>query len=153
MNVLAKFSRQKTIELTGATSNNLSYWSRTGLIVPTRVKSTHATRPECFYTLTQLIEISALLRFSSKLSSSNMKSIIDALRNAGHQLKLLRQYVLLINQEVRFVGTRDEAVRIIAEFAIKQSEDESTSFQLLAPIGDDIFYESLAAHLEDVSQK
>lgn len=83
MGVVDSFSRREAMELAGATSNQLQYLERSGLIIPTRILREERKKPEVYYSWEQLLEIRAIRNLRKETSLQVIRRVIDFLRNAN----------------------------------------------------------------------
>jgi DNA-binding transcriptional MerR regulator len=74
------FARQQVLRLTGARSTLLSYWDRTGLVVPE--KEGHVRHPKVTYTFEQILQIQIVQRLRERLSLQSIRRIIFELVGA-----------------------------------------------------------------------
>lgn len=98
------FTRQETIELTEATSNQLQYLERSELISPIRITEGRK-KPLVFYTWEQILEIRAVRNLKEQsISLQTRKKIIQFLDKSRIDSTLRDKLLIAINDRVFWIN-------------------------------------------------
>jgi hypothetical protein len=92
------------MELTGATSNQLQYLERSGLISPERVWN-GKRRPEVYYDWQKLLEIRAIRSLREKTSLQTIRKILDFFEAYAIDATLRDKQIVAVDGEVFWVKT------------------------------------------------
>ncbi|WP_036477997.1 MerR family transcriptional regulator [Myxosarcina sp. GI1] len=104
MNIQGLFTRRETIELSGATSNQLQYLERSGLIVPSRITE-NRKKPLVFYTWEQILEIRAVRDLNDRnISLETRRRIIEFLDNSKIDNRLRDKLLVAVGEDVFWVN-------------------------------------------------
>lgn len=102
MGVLERFTRREIMELTGATSNQLQYLERAGLMTPTRVLN-GKKKAEVYYDWEQLLEIRAIRNLRSNTSLQVIRNILDYFKQCKFDTSLRDKRIVVIDDEVFWI--------------------------------------------------
>lgn len=162
MTIIDKFTRKEVMELAGATSNQLQYLERSGLIVPTRIWE-GKKKPEVYYNWEQVLEIRAIRSLRSTTSLQVIRKILEFFERYEIDKNLRSKQIVVINEEVFWVksdwsdlGRQISALKV----ADKQGKGIGQYTMLIVPAFKDIVDEvwdiaekSNIINLEDFKKK
>lgn len=103
MNDDGLITRKEVMELAGATSNQLQYFERTGLVEPIRILKEGRVRPDVYYTWTQLLEITAICNLRQETSLQTIRKILDFLEEYPTNRELRDKQIVVIDDEAFWV--------------------------------------------------
>lgn len=103
MSVIEQFTRRETIELTGATSNQLQYLERSELIKPTR-EWNGKKKPDVYYNWQQVLEIRAIRNLRETTSLQVIRKVLDFFEEYQIDKSLRDKQIIAINEEVFWVN-------------------------------------------------
>jgi DNA-binding transcriptional MerR regulator len=96
------FSRREVIELTGATSNQLQYLERRGLITPERVWN-GKRKPDVYYSWEQLLEIKVIRNLRETTSLQTIRKILSFFEEYQFRETLKGKRIVAIDNEVFWI--------------------------------------------------
>ncbi|MDZ8069445.1 MAG: MerR family transcriptional regulator [Nostoc sp. DedQUE08] len=102
MSVIGQFTRRETMELTGATSNQLQYLERSELIKPTR-EWNGKKKPEVYYSWQQVLDIRAIRNLRETTSLQVIRKILDFFEEYQINKSLRDKRIVAINEEVFWI--------------------------------------------------
>ncbi|ELS03578.1 hypothetical protein Xen7305DRAFT_00033020 [Xenococcus sp. PCC 7305] len=104
MKLKDKFTRQETLELAGATSNQLQYLERLELIQPSRITK-NRKKPLVFYTWEQILEIRAVRDLRNQnVSLQTVRKIIQFLDDSKIDNNLRDKLLVAVDEDVFWVN-------------------------------------------------
>ncbi|GAB4528543.1 MAG: hypothetical protein Tsb0014_09930 [Pleurocapsa sp.] len=104
MNNQGLFTRREALELSGATSNQLQYLERSGLIIPSR-DTKNRKKPLVFYTWEQILEIRAVRNLSKQnVSLQTRRKIIEFLNNSKINNRFRDKLLIAVDENVFWVN-------------------------------------------------
>jgi len=103
MSVIDQFTRRETMELAGATSNQLQYLERSGLVIPTRILKEGKKKPEVYYTWEQVLEIRAIRNLREATSLQVIRRVIDFFEKCQFNKNLWDKQIVVVDEEVFWV--------------------------------------------------
>ena len=103
MSVIDQFTRRETMELAGATSNQLQYLERSGLIVPMREWKQEKKKPEVYYSWEQLLETRAIRNLRKETSLQVIRSVIDFFEKCQLDTSLRTKQIVVVDDEVFWI--------------------------------------------------
>ena len=95
------FRRTEVMAVTGATSNQLQYFERSGLITPHRYYE--LGRPVVAYTKNQMLQIKAIQKLREQISGQAVRKIISYLNAHGYDQSLYDKHLVIVGKEVFWV--------------------------------------------------
>ena len=104
MSVIDQFTRRETMELAGATSNQVQYLERSGLVIPTRILKEGKKKPEVYYTWEQVLEIRAIRNLREATSLQVIRRVIDFFEKSQYNKALRDKQIVVIDDEVFWVN-------------------------------------------------
>ncbi|MEP0868840.1 MerR family transcriptional regulator [Trichocoleus desertorum AS-A10] len=111
------FTRQETLQLTGITSNQLSYLDRTDVVKPE--KSGNLKHPKVIYSWEQVLQIKTISRLRESLSLQEIRQVIDYLKRENYNPSLFKMGLLFFNSNLYWVKDEDELKSIVIELTGK----------------------------------
>lgn len=102
MTVIDQFSRREVMELAGATSNQLQYLERSGLVMPERVWN-GKKKPEVYYDLQKVMEIRAIRNLRETTSLQTVRKILEFFEKYEIDKSLRDKQIVAIDDKVFWV--------------------------------------------------
>lgn len=102
MSLLQGFTRRETMELTGATSNQLQYLERANLVVALKIKEGRI-QPKVWYTWSQILEIKIIRSLRENTSLQTIRKVLDLFKIHEDQKSFCNKRIIAIDDEVFWV--------------------------------------------------
>lgn len=102
MSVTDHFNRRETMELTGATSNQLQYLERSEFVIPTRVWNCRK-KPDVYYSWEQILEIRAICNLRQVTSLQVIRKVLNFFENCLGNKSLRDKQIVVVDNEVFWV--------------------------------------------------
>lgn len=102
MAIIDQFTRRETMELTGATSNQLQYLERSGLIKPVR-EWNGKKKPDVYYNWLQILEIRAIRNLRETTSLQVIRMILEYFEEYQINKSFSDKQIVAINEEVFWI--------------------------------------------------
>jgi DNA-binding transcriptional MerR regulator len=110
--MVSGFTRQEMIALTGVSSSKLSYYDRTGLIVPTKFGS--SKHPRVIYRWEQILEIKTIKRLQEQISLQEIRKVLDFLRGINYHLSFFSHSLVFVNSKLYLLeNERDFGIKVL----------------------------------------
>lgn len=103
MSVIDQFTKRETMELTGATSNQLQYLERSGLVSPTRDWKEGKKKPEVYYTWEQTLKIRAIRNLREATSLQVIRRVIVFFEECQQNKAFRDKQIVVVNDEVFWI--------------------------------------------------
>lgn len=103
MDIVDSFSRREAMELAGATSNQLQYLERSGLIIPMRILREGKKKPEVYYSWEQLLEIRAIRNLRKQTSLQVIRRVIEFFDKCQFDKNLRDKQIVVVDDEVFWI--------------------------------------------------
>lgn len=124
MNQIDQFTRRETMELTGATSNQLQYLERSGLVKPTKIWN-GKKKPDVYYTWQQILEIRAIRNLRETTSLQVIRKIINFFEKYQVDSSLRDKQIIVINGEVFWINQNwSDFAEKISELKVDTQKDK-----------------------------
>ncbi|MHC5724728.1 MAG: MerR family transcriptional regulator, partial [Nostoc sp.] len=102
MSVIEQFTRRETMDLTGATSNQLQYLERAGLVMPAR-EWNGKKKPEVYYNWQQVLDIRAIRNLREKTSLQVIRKILEFFEEYQIDKSLRDKRIVVVDDQVLWV--------------------------------------------------
>lgn len=95
------FARQETIALTGIKPGRLSYFDRTGFIVPQ--KFGNSKHPKVVYSWQQVLEIKTIEALGERLSLQEIRKVLKFLEERNHEPSFFIHNLVFVNSQLYLI--------------------------------------------------
>lgn len=132
------FSRQQALDLTGLSSGQLSRLDKSGTVRPAKLGD-EGRRPTVLYTLSQIWQLKTVAALKNRLSTQDIKIVIEYLQKNGFESISLDSYLIFVKNEIYWVKDEiywfnaDELSEKIIELVDKNKG--RITLKVVAPIG------------------
>jgi DNA-binding transcriptional MerR regulator len=96
--LIAGFTRQETLRLTGYTASRLAYVMKIGLVTPRKIKV--RGRSCSVFSWEQLLELRVIQQLRKSTSLQTIRQVMAALQTCGFDRKLHQKQLIVVNNEV-----------------------------------------------------